>query len=80
MACPHNKNGYYSEAEVQEALIRSQIRFIRAAKNYYRCIDCNEYHLTSQGLRHPLLNDPEIQERIKKEQQLQDWADRFRKR
>lgn len=80
MACSHNKIGYYSEAEVQEALIRSHIRFVKAASNYYRCLDCDEYHLTSQGVRHPLLNDPKVQERIKKEQLHQDWSSRFGKR
>lgn len=80
MACSNNKKGYYSESEVQEALIRSHIRFHKAAKNYYRCLDCDQYHLTSQGELHPILKESEVKERIKKEQQYQDWADRFGKR
>ena len=77
MKCVTGKNGYYSEQEVQEALIRSHIRFVKAAQSYYLCNDCGEYHLTSQGILNPLLNDPQIQARIKKERQEQDWLERF---
>jgi len=73
MSCITGKNGYYSETEVQEALIRSHIRFKSVASNYYLCEECGEYHLTSQGGLHPLLNDPKVQERIKQEQQEQEW-------
>jgi len=79
MSCVTHKNGYYSEAEAQEALIRSQIRFVQGASNYYLCHDCGEYHLTSQGERHPLLNDPVIKKRIKEERQSQDWEGRLRR-
>jgi lipase chaperone LimK len=74
MCCPTGKNGYYSELEVQEALIRSHIRFVQAAKNYYKCHDCEEYHLTSQGEFNALLDDPEVKARIKQEQQEQEWT------
>ncbi len=73
MRCPTGKNGYYSENEAQEALIRSNIRFFQAAKNYYQCRDCGEYHLTSQGDFNTLLNDPEVRARIKREQLDQEW-------
>ncbi len=79
MKCVTGKNGYYNEDEVQEALIRSHIRFPRAAVNYYLCQDCGEYHLTSQGERHPILDDPQTRQRIQREQQEQDWLARFRK-
>jgi len=80
MSCSSGKNGYYTEHDVQEALIRSHIRFSNAAKNYYLCHDCNEYHLTSQGNLHPLINDPEVQARITKEQREQEWMERLGKR
>lgn len=80
MSCSTGKNGYYSETEVQEALIRSHIGFKSAASNYYLCEECGEYHLTSQGGLHPLLNDPKVQERIKREQQEQEWKSRFKRR
>ena len=79
MSCSTGKNGYYNEEEAQEALIRSHIRFIKAANNYYKCIDCDEYHLTSQGALHPLIKDPKVQKRIKQEQQSQEWEGRFRR-
>jgi hypothetical protein len=79
MPCSTGKNGYYTEEEVQEALIRSHIKFTKAANSYYQCADCGEYHLTSQGALHPSLNDPKVQERIKREQRSQDWEGRFRR-
>lgn len=79
MSCSKGKNGYYTEDEVQEALIRSHIRFLKAAQNYYLCTDCGEYHLTSQGVLHPLLKDSKVQERIKREQRSQEWEGKFRR-
>ena len=79
MSCSTGKISYYSEDEVQEALIRSHIRFLKAAKSYYLCRDCGEYHLTSQGDLNKLLSDPNVQERIKREQRSQEWESRFRR-
>ncbi len=76
MRCPTGKNGYYLETEAQEALIRSHIRFLQAAKNYYKCNDCNEYHLTSQGELNAILNSPEVKARIKREKLAQEWSGR----
>ncbi len=76
MRCITGKNGYYLETEAQEALIRSHIRFLQAAKNYYKCHDCEEYHLTSQGNLNPLLEQPTVKARIKQEQQEQEWGGR----
>lgn len=78
--CSQNKIGYYTESEVQEALIRSHIRFVKAATTYYCCHECGEYHLTSRGERHPLLDDPEIKKRIETEHQQQVWAERYGRR
>lgn len=77
MRCPTGKNGYYLESEVQEALIRSHIRFAQAAKSYYQCHDCGEYHLTSQGELNPIISEPQIKARIKREQQEQEWGGRY---
>ena len=79
-SCSQNKNGYYTEEEVQEALIRSQIRFVKAATNYYCCQECGEYHLTSRGERHPILNKPETKKRIETECQQQAWATQYTRR
>ena len=79
MGCSTGKNGYYSEEEAQEALIRSHIKFIKAAVSYYHCKECGAYHLTSQGVVHPLINDQKVQERIKRERRAQEWEGRFRR-
>lgn len=78
MACQSGKKGYYTEPEVQEALIRSQISFRSSATNYYVCVSCGEFHLTSKAAQHPLLNDPEIIARIESEQREQDWSQRLK--
>ena len=77
MHCSTGKNGYYTEPEVQEALIRSQISFRSSATNYYVCEACGEFHLTSKAAIHPLLNDPEVKKRIALEQREQDWYNRY---
>jgi hypothetical protein len=79
MSCSTGKNGYYTEDEVQEALIRSQIRFVKAANNYYQCLNCDDYHLTSQGKAHSLLKDPKVVARIQREQRVQEWEGRFKR-
>ena len=79
MSCSTGKSCYFTEEEVREALIRSQIRFLKAASNYYQCNDCGEYHLTSRGGQHPVLSEPAVQKRIKQERQSQDWEERFRR-
>lgn len=80
MDCSSKKNQYYTEDEAAEALIRSHIRFTRPAVSYYLCDECAQFHLTSLGEKHPLLSRPEILERIKKEQQTQDWSSRFKRK
>ena len=80
MSCSTEKKGYYREDDVQEALIRSHIRFLKAAINYYLCDECGEYHLTSQGGLHPLLNDPKVQTQIEREQREQEWTARYNRR
>ena len=79
MSCSTGKNGYYSEDEVREALIRSHIRFVKAASSYYKCLDCGDYHLTSRGSLHPMLEDPEVQRRIQQERHVQEWEGRFKR-
>ena len=79
MNCVTKKKGYYSEEEVQEALIRSHIRFSSAAQSYYLCNDCGEHQLTSRGDLHEIINDPKVQERIKQERRSQDWEGKFRR-
>ena len=77
MNCSSKKNQYYTEDEAMEALIRSHIQFNRPALNYYLCSECAQFHLTSREPKHPLLKRPEVIERIRKEQQSQDWSKRL---
>ena len=74
MKCNSKKNQYYTEDEAVEALIRSHIRFHKSALTYFLCAECSQFHLTSQGPKHPLLSRPEVIVRINKEQQTQDWS------
>ena len=80
MNCITKKNQYYTEDEAAEALIRSHIRFKKPALNYYLCIECAQFHLTSHGEKHSLLQKPEVVKRIKKEQQSQDWSNWLRRK
>lgn len=80
MDCSSRKNQYYTEDEAAEALIRSHIRFNQPAVSYYLCEKCVQFHLTSRGERHPLLDQPDVVMRIQKEQQSQDWSERFRRK
>ncbi|MDA8757840.1 hypothetical protein N9V42_05665 [Flavobacteriaceae bacterium] len=77
MDCSSKKKQYYTEDEAAEALIRSHIRFARPALSYYLCAECAQFHLTSRGPQHPLLDQPEVVERIHNEQQSQDWSHRL---
>ena len=78
MNCPTGKNGYYTEPEVQEALIRTQISFRSSATNYYVCEECGEFHLTSKAAKHQLLSDADVIARIAREQREQDWSGKFK--
>jgi molybdenum cofactor biosynthesis enzyme MoaA len=80
MNCSTKKNQYYTEDEATEALIRSHIRFNKPALSFYLCSECAQFHLTSHGEKHPVLHQTEVVERIKKEQQYQDWSNRLRRK
>ena len=80
MDCYSKKNQYYTEDEASEALIRSHIRFNKPAVSYYLCPHCSQFHLTSKGPLHPLLNRPEVLERIQKEQRLQEFYTRLKRK
>jgi len=80
MDCSSKKNQYYTEDEAVEALIRSHIRFPRPALSYYCCVECAQFHLTSRGPKHPILDLPQVKDRIKKERQTQDWSQRFKRK
>ena len=72
MTC--SKREFQTKTEAEEALIQSHIIFTSPAVNYYECDRCGQYHLTSKGERNPLLDDKEIQQKIKREQQTREWG------
>ena len=80
MDCSSKKNQYYTEEEAMEALVLSQIRYNNPANSYYLCSECAQFHLTSREPMHPMLKRTEITERIRKEQQSQDWSQRLRRK
>jgi len=80
MNCSTKKNQYYTEDEAPEALIRSHSHFNKPALSFYLCSECAQFHLTSHGEKHPVLHQTEVVERIKKEQQYQDWSNRLRRK
>ena len=80
MDCSSKKNQYYTEEEAMEALVRSHIRYNNPANSYYLCSECTQFHLTSLEPMHPMLERTEIIERIRKEQQSQDWSERLRRK
>ena len=81
-SCPTRKRSYFDEDAALEALIQSKIdnqhSINEGAINVYECEFCNEWHLTSKGKVHPLLSEPETQERIKKGQIGKYWEDKYR--
>ena len=48
-------------------------------KTVYECEHCLNWHLTSKGELHEVLNDPESLERIKREQRALDWERQLRR-
>ena len=75
--CSSGKIAYDSIYEVEEALIYSQINFESGATNFYKCDFCECYHLTSNSVLHPLLNEVEIKLRIENERRVNKWKDRY---
>lgn len=51
--CPSGKRSYASAEIAEEALIEANIQFEFGRSSgpvtFYRCDDCGQYHLTSQG-------------------------------
>ena len=80
MDCSSKKNQYYTEEEAMEALVLSQSRYNNPANSYYLCSECAQFHLTSLEPMQPMLKRTEIIERIRKEQESQDWSERLRRK
>ena len=76
------KRSYETEQEALEALVGARIGFDcgrgSGPVNCYQCHDCGDYHLTSKGAMHPLLEDPDTVKRIKLEKEAQNWERKLR--
>ena len=81
MKCISGKNGYASRQLAEEALIQHHIRKSHRPGsgpiNVYECVDCGEWHFTSQGPIADFFNDREVIERIKREQRALDWGQMY---
>lgn len=81
MKCPSGKRAYLSKELAEEALIGARINF-RSGQggpvNIYECRDCGNYHLTSRGPLHELLESKEVLDRIKLERESREWERKLR--
>ncbi|QLH31425.1 MAG: hypothetical protein HWD62_02325 [Cyclobacteriaceae bacterium] len=84
MACISGKRSYLNTMQAEEALLQAHIQFnYRAGTGpvtYYKCEDCGDYHLTSQGVMHPTLANAIRNGTIKKQKEADSWSDKFKGR
>jgi hypothetical protein len=82
MACITGKIAYDSMEIAGEALVQNHVRNAHRAGagpiNIYQCQDCGKWHFTSQGARYHLLQDPEVIDRIRREQMANHWEKKLR--
>jgi hypothetical protein len=75
-----NKRSYAFENLALDALINARINFGgNTAVNFYQCISCGAWHLTSQGSIHPNLATALANGQIKKQQESENWERKFRR-
>ena len=83
MKCISGKTSYHTKEMAEEALIQHRSRhFHRLTSgpiNVYQCDDCGEFHFTSKGPIHPLLQSEDIQKEIKLAQEASHWEGKFRR-
>lgn len=81
--CSTGKRAFFDEEAAIEALIQSKIdhhhKIDQGAINVYRCEFCNEWHLTSKGELHKVLNEPQVLSRIKRGQTGRYWEEKYRR-
>lgn len=80
--CVTRKRVYFSQEEAENALIDSWGRNHFSATNgpigVYQCLDCGNWHWTSQGSMNPRLFEEIENGNIKKARLANDWEGRFR--
>lgn len=80
--CPTGKRLYLSEQIAEDALIEAHIHFdYRSGSGpvaVYRCEDCGNYHLTSQGPTNARLSQLIANGTIKKQKEASRWQGKFK--
>ena len=82
MTCVSGKKCFEDEKLALEALIQNHVIYSYSEGNgpinVYECRECGFWHFTSKGLKNEILLKPDIQSRIKKEQQANYWERKLR--
>lgn len=80
--CPTGKRLYLSEQLAEDALIEAHVHFnYRSGSGpvaVYRCEDCGDYHLTSQGPMNTRLSQLLTNGTIKKQKEAARWQGKFK--
>ena len=80
--CISGKRTYGSQEVAEDALIEAWTRFKFAHNNgpvaVYRCDDCGEYHLTSQGPVNPRLAQAIAEGKIQRQQEADRWTNKLK--
>lgn len=80
--CPTGKRLYLSEQLAEDALIEAHVHFnYRSGSGpvaVYRCEDCGNYHLTSQGPMNTRLSQLLTNGTIKKQKEAVRWQGKFK--
>lgn len=80
--CPTGKRLYLSEQLAEDALIEAHVHFnYRSGSGpvaVYRCEDCGNYHLTSQGPMNTRLSQLLTNGTIKKQKEAARWQGKFK--
>ena len=82
--CITGKKSFPSAEVAEDVLIETYTRF-EFADNFgpvavYRCEDCGQYHLTSQGTVNEKLRKGLSDGSIARQREANRWMDKFRKR
>ena len=84
MNCPTGKKCFDTEDLAVEALIQNHSRFHHGSDsgpiNVYACRDCGDFHFTSKGEPHPMLNEAQTKNTILKAREAAYWESKFRGR
>jgi len=84
LKCVSNKKVYPSKEIAEDALIEAHMQFEYTRGNgpiaVYKCEDCANYHLTSQGPINPKLEQLMKDGRIDRQREANQWLRRIKKR